>query len=541
MDDKLVSPGGMFLEPSTPSKRSLSFEEKKEGEEDDTKPSPRPSPRRDRDHFVATPTDFALDYGKSPMVSASFDTSNVLAWLQSPNANELFSPGNSSIANTPHAPPRTPTVSTSFFFSDVASLQGDSTTTPTKRKGNIICISPLSSSKKSAAPLNFKEVFASPRTKISSLPMLNDTPSRKELPKRGSSKDPSVDAVHLAERDLMEDEDLSVLLQLANNTPRSAERKRGPVFRAARKPGNDALQLPMIGRDDEDAKKAKEDGIVGPPQLGMRSTSGSASNFKPDAKGDAKTSETSSSQQPPYPMHPPYPPHHRPDAPYYHHHGPLPPGMPKGPIGSMRVTVGGPPPPNRPGAKGSPSRPGTSPHPPPPHYPDYPPPNGMYPPPPPGMYASYPGPYGGYPYPNQYSGIPPPPRHMPMYNAQHGANKSGGSKKPRSTPSKTTGGGKPGSKRPAPTTTVAKSPAATKKARKVSPGSSGKRKPRTSPLSDKGERQRTADQIQAVNAANGSKNDKAASLAAAILRGVTMRPSGKWVRSPVQLPTCLTP
>jgi len=31
-----------------------------------------------------------------------------------------------------------------------------------------------------------------------------------------------------------------------------------------------------------------------------------------------------------------------------------------------------------------------------------------------------------------------------------------------------------------------------------------------------------------VNAASGGKNDRAAALAAAILRGVTMRPSGKW-------------
>lgn len=31
-----------------------------------------------------------------------------------------------------------------------------------------------------------------------------------------------------------------------------------------------------------------------------------------------------------------------------------------------------------------------------------------------------------------------------------------------------------------------------------------------------------------MNQASGGKNDKAAALAAAILRGVTMRPSGKW-------------
>ena len=42
------------------------------------------------------------------------------------------------------------------------------------------------------------------------------------------------------------------------------------------------------------------------------------------------------------------------------------------------------------------------------------------------------------------------------------------------------------------------------------------------------DRQKTLDTIQNLNAAAGGKNDKAAALAAAILRGVTMRPSGKW-------------
>jgi hypothetical protein len=42
------------------------------------------------------------------------------------------------------------------------------------------------------------------------------------------------------------------------------------------------------------------------------------------------------------------------------------------------------------------------------------------------------------------------------------------------------------------------------------------------------DRQKSAATIAAVNAASGGKNDRAAALAAAILRGVTMRPSGKW-------------
>lgn len=53
------------------------------------------------------------------------------------------------------------------------------------------------------------------------------------------------------------------------------------------------------------------------------------------------------------------------------------------------------------------------------------------------------------------------------------------------------------------------------------------------------EKQKAAGTIKAVNAASGGKNDKAAALAAAILRGVTMRPSGKWVRVEI-LVTCVT-
>jgi len=55
-----------------------------------------------------------------------------------------------------------------------------------------------------------------------------------------------------------------------------------------------------------------------------------------------------------------------------------------------------------------------------------------------------------------------------------------------------------------------------------------KPKNRSPQLTDKVERQKAAQTIHSVNAASGGKNDKAAALAAAILRGVTMRPSGKW-------------
>ena len=82
--------------------------------------------------------------------------------------------------------------------------------------------------------------------------------------------------------------------------------------------------------------------------------------------------------------------------------------------------------------------------------------------------------------------------------------------------------GKTGSKRPATTSTQKIS---SKKSKKHGPQ---KKKNRSPQLVDKAERQKAAATIQAVNQASGGKNDKAAALAAAILRGVTMRPSGKW-------------
>jgi hypothetical protein len=79
---------------------------------------------------------------------------------------------------------------------------------------------------------------------------------------------------------------------------------------------------------------------------------------------------------------------------------------------------------------------------------------------------------------------------------------------------------------------------ANKKARKASPkASASKKKKAANAAPTKAEagsenpanRQKTAAAIAAVNVASGGNNDRAASLAAAILRGVTMRPSGKWV------------
>jgi hypothetical protein len=75
---------------------------------------------------------------------------------------------------------------------------------------------------------------------------------------------------------------------------------------------------------------------------------------------------------------------------------------------------------------GSPARhpraPNGSPHAPPPHYHGDPYSSMPYPPPPHGMFSQYPGPshvgVGGYHYQKSHY-HQPPPRHMPMYVAQH--------------------------------------------------------------------------------------------------------------------------
>ena len=66
-----------------------------------------------------------------------------------------------------------------------------------------------------------------------------------------------------------------------------------------------------------------------------------------------------------------------------------------------------------------------------------------------------------------------------------------------------------------------------KKSKSTTKPKTGKSNPATSTMS-LADRKKAAAAINSMNAANGNKNDKAAALAAAILRGVTMRPSGKW-------------
>jgi hypothetical protein len=113
-----------------------------------------------------------------------------------------------------------------------------------------------------------------------------------------------------------------------------------------------------------------------------------------------------------------------------------------------------------------------------------------------------------------------------MYGAQHPPPNKSKVVAKKARPMKP--GLKPGIKRPSPTNTP-KTGSATKKQKKASPPSAPKKKNKSPQLTERGDRQKAAATIQAVNAASGGKNDRAAALAAAILRGVTMRPSGKWV------------
>ena len=302
---------------------------------------------------------------------------------------------------------------------------------------------------------------------------------------------------------------MSVLLQLASNTPRPAggNATSGPVFRSPNAGKGDrsesenlpALQLPMIG--GQNGRKSKQGDDFAPPQLGMRSGSGSktvlsSGSRKENEVGEGEADGEKKGRAVAYPMHPPYPR----DTPSYYPPV-VPPGM-HGPGGSMRVVVGGPPP------GGSPPRPGmgNSPHQAPPYY-DHP-----YPPPP-GMYSQYH--HVGYPY--QYPHHPA--RHnMPMYGGQQ----------QQSAPLSQESATKKGAKRPNKGTKRGSpllDPKVSKKPRK----SPSKTKNKVTPQLEGEDRDKAAASILAVNAASGGKNDKAAALAAAILRGVTMRPSGKWV------------
>ena len=573
-DDALGSPGAIFLSPTrTPTyfdRKGTSVRDKSlesvsalsiTGNPARSPLTPR-TPKRDldRDRLLSTPTDFAFDYGKPPANGSLLESSNVLAWLHSPTGNELFSPGGiGSMLNTPKAgitkTPNTPTFSTSFFFSDVAGLpRGGECTSPKpgaaavasdnekrtaagRSSNNIICISPLASYKKGphSPKIDYKQMFASPAERSGMATLI----AQRKAFRAGVQRGGNLDAVHLAERDLMEDEDLSVLLQLASTTPRpsgsisdpSVKMDGSKVFRKNGENELPSLQLPVIGGRDGDGKgtrltrkthsrdhhDASDDRGVKPLN---QPSNGPAIELKPKGSSDTAKKPPTQGIHPGARSYPPmssHMPHH--ESPYYPSYHP---GMPHG--GSMRVVVGGPPP-NR--AKSSsesqrvrpyavgPRGEYPPPYPPPPshysHHRGAPPPPHIHP-----HYARYP------PHPSHSHGAPP--RHMPpqpLYGAHPKSKSASSSSSPTKKQQLKVLPGKAGMKRPASSTPKSSS----KKSRK---SGTTRKKNRSPQLVDKAERQKAAATIQAVNQASGGKNDKAAALAAAILRGVTMRPSGKW-------------
>jgi len=399
------------------------------------------------------------------------------------------------------------TVSTSFFFSDVAGLPKT-----TMADDKSICISPLATNRRSnygqQTPVDMKEIFSSPA-------------ERKYRAQAGSNGNPSLDAVVMAERDMMEDEDLSVLLQLASNTtPRHARNGE-----AGKGNANENLQLPMIGNNGKSSvkprlqqktssQKPQQDDFV-PPQLGMRSGSSSAAaaaagatkpaavpTTKESSKGGntkpAKSSKKASHAPPAYP-----------DNPYYTSTAQMPPG-------SMRVTVGA-----------TQKKPSANPSPPPHRY-DYP----YNPPPHMGTYPPY---MTAYP---PYTAYPPPPPPRPTTSLYGAAQQpsipdpkvpSAPTKAPPTTKQKRTKKNNEATqKRKASLDTVASTTTTTSNKSAKSVKKTSPKKKNKSPVPDKAERAQAAATIKNLNQAAGGHNDKAAALAAAILRGVTMRPSGKW-------------
>ena len=453
----------------------------------------------------------------------------VLPWL-SPTSYSLFSPGGgiASASNTPGGMfsttlPRTPRSPNSNKLSlpltNEVMVGGGGLDTKKKVNGisSMICVSPLASRKSTNAdtssvkiencrsstavgssniggseltqpdtPINFREVFASPKTDVKGVIQADQS---NEIPTLAETNDGICTSLslekHMAERDVREDEDLNVLLKLAETTPNHKATEPKPTTRQLRTqfysnhPGSmytmsqgsgeppASLHLPYIGKSTNLVTKpttiSSDSNKDVPPQLPIRTNSSSPSkrSKNEEHKGPSKQPIQKGSTVPPPKGMYPYPP------PHLHH----------------------------------------------------PPPPGVYPPPPPHYIQ---GPYYSYPHPHHGPGHPPPPPYTMYSNVPAPAKPESAKKgqKVKAIPTKVTS-----VKRPLPTPNIE----AKKRQKKTSTRKGGKRSRTTvtQPLTGP-ERQKSAATITAINAATGNKNAKAASLASAILRGVTMRPSGKW-------------
>jgi len=349
----------------------------------------------------------------------------------------------------------------------------------------MICVSPLARKngtyghssaakmKQPETPINFHEVFASPKSDYNrginpyESALSNEIPSITESSKEAKM----VLEKPLSERSVKEDEDLNVLLDLAKTTPRrdtDAEGGEGTrVFRGA----GGAFAYPA-------GQPVGPPSFLHLPMIGKNNPSKKAGGEKQQQAGKKKTASSPKKRK-----NPGQPPKSKLPLPGQMLHGP-PPGY-------------YPPPYMHPAASAAAAAAGRT---------------------------SFP-----YSYPALHGQAPGPPYMYPKATLPAGAStvkglkKKLGSKTPKPAASTNVSAA---AKRPLPSA-AASTPSA-KRVKKPSIKGRGPGKKKPSGDSGGADKQKSADAISAINTASGKKNDKAASLAAAVLRGVTMRPSGKW-------------
>ena len=435
-----------------------------------------------------TPSNFASDFGKGSTADG-IDASGVFAWLHSPTlgANGLFSPNGGlaqSLTNTPrgmygfscktpHTPSTTANPSNSSsqpFFFDPQQGSADR-----EDKNSMICISPVASKKPSAVtstPNPNEHVPSTPMsidfTKVFATPRL---PTPRLSKSSGSAMKQGIQTPVLSsmERNII-DEDLNAMLQLAEATP-SGTRSIGflsPLLtNSFRKVGGG--QGDHL-RPDESLSDLQLPVISGRVASGFSpSLAARSSSSKGSLKGSQKR-KAGDMDRPSQRHSYPQPPHAS-MLHYRHQNGP-------------------------------PSQGGFYPQPPPPGYP-----------------------MSAFPPSNQY---PNAPQHR-QYKAQ--ANPPG---QPEKTKRKAAKNAKAVIKKAVADDTSSSAsftPSPPCKKPRKSPSKPRRPKSKNALPDDPEERERLASAIRAVNQKNGGKNSEAAELAAAIMRGVTCRPSGKWVSS----------
>jgi len=425
---------------------------------------------------------------------------------------------------------------------------------------SMICISPLASKKSgqkkngsvtegvldTPMSINFSEVFASPRLPTPRLSRTMSAPSGPTIKgEEGTSSldghaSPVASALHTAERDINLDDDLNALLQLAETTTpggrpmtfmspllsnslrRSVTNVGGPhqynseLVRNGSAPPS-SLQLPIISNSSISdigspqkklARKGSSPGrgghSISPPQLAIRSSLDGAIPTKSSLKKKSKKRKAPTTTGSPNDHHPQHPSYPHPNMMHYRH----------------------------------------------PHAAPAPAHNGYY------HHSTYPGHHAagsrlGHSYSMAYppTGHPAPQQHYayseqqpssaastavtsgsPMEDAppvktarkSKGSRRSSKSSKSRSKSHRADEDYKPeGGSRPAATAP------STKRARKSSSKAPPKKSSKNT-VSDPVEKQRITAAIYAVNTVYGDGCEKEKKLAAATLRGVTQRPSGKW-------------